>query len=81
MRNTRAMRDDGTVEISESVYRCLIGALKTIAVGNDACCAEFTRRGNRHGSSCAVAIARAAFQEANRLDAAPNSILDSPSHE
>jgi hypothetical protein len=78
MSGSMVMDSDGTVEISDLVYRCLVGALRTIAEGSDACCSEHARRRNRHSSSCAVGIARAAFKEADRLDSLPNSFLDRP---
>ncbi len=78
---SRAMDSDGTVEISDLVYRCLVGALRTIAEGKGACCEDHARRGNKHASSCAVGIARAAFKEADRLDSIPNSFLDRPDRE
>ncbi len=76
MRNRTRTYDDGTVEISDSVYRCLIGALRAIAADRDGCCSERTRRDGKHSPSCAVGIARAAFREADRLNSLPNSVLD-----
>ena len=81
MDNNGALYNDGTVEISDSVYRCLVGALRTIAAGDDDCCSEHVQRKGRHSSTCAVGIARSAFQEADRLDSFPNAILDLPDRE
>jgi hypothetical protein len=75
MDTSGTLYSDGTVEISDSIYRCLVGALRTIAAGNDDCCAEHVQRKGRHSSTCAVGIARSAFQEADRLDSFPNAIL------
>jgi hypothetical protein len=72
----RTRYDDGTVEISDSVYRCLMGALRTIAANDESCCLERTLRASKHSPSCAVGIARAAFREADRLNSQPNSVLD-----
>jgi hypothetical protein len=68
--------EDGTVGISVSVYRCLVGALRKIAAGRDTCCSERARRLGKHSPSCAVGIALAAFQEADKLNSLPNSVLD-----
>jgi len=76
MQNTRALQSDGTVEISDLVYGCLMSALRTIAAGNDACCAERGRGKRSHTSFCPVGIAQAALREADRLSSLPNSILD-----
>jgi hypothetical protein len=62
--------DDGTVELPESVYRCLVDALKTIAAGPP-------RRRGKTGSMSAAAIARAALRRARVLASIPNAILDS----
>jgi hypothetical protein len=78
MHNTREIDSDGTVEISDTVYRCLVGALQEIAAGSSSCCVEHKARRNKHSPSCAVGIARAAFREADRLNALPNAILDRP---
>lgn len=62
--------DDGTVELSESVYRCLVDALESIA-------AMPVRRRSRGSSKCPVAVARAALRRARVLDSIPNAIFDS----
>jgi hypothetical protein len=81
MRNGTTTYDDGTVEISDSVYRCLVGALRAIAANRDTCCSERAQRGGKHSPSCPVGIARAAFREADRLNSLPNSVLDRPDRE
>jgi hypothetical protein len=62
--------DDGTVELSESVYRCLLDALKGIAAGP-------VHRRKKGGSTCPAAVARAALRHARVLASIPNAIVDS----
>jgi hypothetical protein len=62
--------DDGTVELSESVYRCLVDALKSIAAGP-------ARRRSKTGSMCAAVTARAALRRARVLASVPNAVVDS----
>ncbi len=62
--------DDGTVELSESVYRCLVDALKSIAAGS-------ARRRGKTGSMSAAATARAALRRARILASIPNAVVDS----
>lgn len=76
MRSRTTTYDDGTVEISVSVYKCLVGALRKIAAGSDTCSSERGRWRGKHSPLCAVGIARAAFEEAAELDSLPNSVLD-----
>jgi hypothetical protein len=62
--------DDGTVELSESVYLCLLDALKSIAGGP-------VRRRSKSGSTCSAAIARAALRRARVLASIPNAVVGS----
>ena len=62
--------DDGTVELSESVYLCLMNALKRIA-------RQPVRRRGKSGSECPAAIARAALRRARELNSIPNEIVGS----
>ena len=63
MRRATMTDDDGTVEISEIAYRCLIRALRTISSDNYACCANRAERNGGHSPSCPVAIARKAMRD------------------
>lgn len=66
MRRATMRDDDGTVEISETAYRYLIGALQTISSDNYACCAKRAGRSVGHSPSCPAAIARKAMRDALR---------------
>ena len=60
--------DDGIVELSESVYRCLVDALQGIAAGP-------ARRQRKRGSMCPAAIARTALRRARMLNTIPNTVV------
>jgi hypothetical protein len=67
---TAKIVDDGTVELSESVYRCLVDALRNIAAG------PVHRRGER-GSMSSAAVAQAALRRADMLSSIPNTVAHS----
>ena len=70
------VRDDGTVEMSISVYRSLVETLTGIAASDSCRCQKRVKGRKAHATSCPIVSARVCLEEVRWLSSLPNSLLD-----